>query len=520
MARVARRVAALSSARGMHSQAAAALRLTGRLVGPGRLRADLMGEAADLELSRGREPRGLVAAYAARLACADDLYRSGDTKRAAASLIEATQLAFHRVPHIDRLSSPLDRDPRRYTEPMHRSVAARAVAAPRGRKSPAAPPAEGRPLRLLIVTRGNANFLPVIMSHYERHPGVELRHVDLAEDPAIAKVLGLRPMVEFVLGGLPDYERKVEEVLRLHLDWADTVFVEWCTVVAASLTLVDPGTTRIVVRLHKYETYTYWPHCVDFSRVDDLIFIAEPMRCLTVATVPRLTEADAPRLHMIANAMDLAKFQRPKRADARFTLGLVGIGQIAKDPRWALEVLRRLRSSDVRYRMVIMGGGVDPQLSAATRHYHDLLERDLAALEPSGAVRRLGHVDDVPAAMTEVGVILSSSVREGSHNAFVEGAASGAVPVVRDWPCFARQPHNVRTLFPADWVVDSPREAAERILALTADEETWSKAGQAATEHVLRVWDWSVVQHDFDRLLLPGETAGSLAEGAAGSLAE
>src|ERR1700752_1849323 len=147
-------------------------------------------------------------------------------------------------------------------------------------------------------------------------------------------------MGEFGLGGLPEYEREVEEVLRPHLDWADTVFVEWCAVSAAFFTVIDPGTTRIVIRLHKYETYTYWPHLVDFSRVDDLIFIAEPMRELTVTALPRLTEVDEPRLPMRANAMDPAGFHRPKQADARFTLGLVGVGQIAKDPRWALEVLR------------------------------------------------------------------------------------------------------------------------------------------------------------------------------------
>jgi glycosyltransferase involved in cell wall biosynthesis len=502
MARLARRLAAVLATRGSTGPAATVLRSSGRLVRRHRVRAALLGEAAALELSRGREPRGLIGAYAAELACADELYRAGDVGPAAESLIKATRLAFHRVPHIDRLSSPLDVDPRRYLEPLRSSVAARAVAAPRGRRLPAGAPPVGRPLRLLVVTRGNANFLPLIMSHYERHPDVELRHLDLAEDAAISKVLDLRPMVEFALGGRPAYEREVERVLRPHLDWADTVFAEWCTIAAAFLTLIDPGTTRMVIRLHKYETYTYWPHCVDFSRVDDLVFVSEPMRDLTVAALPRLTGADAPRLPVVANAMDLAGFRRPKHPGARFTVGLVGIGQIAKDPRWALEVLRRLRSRDDRYRLLVMGGGFDPESSAAARHYNDLLERDLSELEPSGAVRRLGHVEDMPAAFTDVGVILSSSVRESFHCGLVEGSASGAVPVVRDWPCFARQRRGARTLFPADWVVSSPREAAERILTATADEENWHKTGQAAADHALAAWDWSVVRHDFDRLLL------------------
>ncbi|MER5749964.1 glycosyltransferase [Streptomyces sp. NPDC002088] len=207
---------------------------------------------------------------------------------------------------------------------------------------------------------------------------------------------------------------------------------------------------------------------------------------------------------MIHNAMDLATLQRPKRPDARFTLGLVGVGQVAKDPRWAVEVLRLLRKHDDRYRLLLVGGGLNADAGPAARAYHDRLERDLARLEPSGAVRRFGQTDDIPAVLEEVGVILSASVRESFHCGFVEGA-SGAVPVARDWPFFADGDNGARTLFPQEWVVATPEEAARRILACTANEETWLKGGQAAAEHALSAWDWTVVRDDFDRLLLRDE---------------
>jgi len=84
-----------------------------------------------------------------------------------------------------------------------------------------------------------------------------------------------------------------------------------------------------------------------------------------------------------------------------------------------------------------------------------------------------GQQSDMPAALTEVGVVISSSVRESFHLGVVEGAASGAVPVVRDWPFFAGRKASARALFPAGWVVGSPAEAAERIRAATASEEVW-----------------------------------------------
>jgi glycosyltransferase involved in cell wall biosynthesis len=107
----------------------------------------------------------------------------------------------------------------------------------------------------------------------------------------------------------------------------------------------------------------------------------------------------------------------------------------------------------------------------------------------------------VPAALSEVGVILSTSVRESFHLGLIEGAASGAVPVVRDWPFFAGRAHSARSIFPADWIIDTPAQAAERILTCTADEQTWRKTGEAAAAHAVATWDWSVTQTEYDRLL-------------------
>ncbi|MFF1542793.1 glycosyltransferase family 4 protein [Streptomyces sp. NPDC058291] len=468
-----------------------------------RSRADLLGEAAELELSHGLVPRRLREAYAAELACADALLQEGHRAAAAGSAVKALMLAFHRVPHLDGLTSPLAEDPAGFTAPMRRSPALKAIAKPRGRKEPAAPTPDGRPLRLLVVHRANANFLPLITDHYEQHADVEVRVLDLAADPELAPLArGLQRMVGRSLGSQVPFGHEVEAALRPHLDWADTVFVEWCAFGAAFLTLVDPGTARVVVRLHSYEAFTYWPYLTDFSRVDDLIFVSDHVRDLVTASVPRLSAANGPRLHVIHNALELSAYRRPKQPEARFTLGLVGVSQVAKDPRWAVEVLRRLREHDDRYRLVLIGGDLDPETGPAVRAYHDQLEKELAGLVSSGAVRRVGQTDDVPAALQEIGVMLNSSVREGFPCGFVEGAASGAVPVIRDWPFFAGRRHGARTVFPQEWVARTPEEAARRVLACTATEEAWSEEGRAAAEHALSSWDWAVVRKDFDQLLL------------------
>ncbi|HEY9374434.1 MAG TPA: hypothetical protein VIU94_39250, partial [Streptomyces sp.] len=377
---------------------------------------------------------------------------------------------------------------------------------PRGRTgTPAAPPAD-RPQRLLFVHHDNDNFLRPVLERYAAHPDVEVRVLDTAADPVVGPLAkGVTRIVQRAMGGQVAYGKDVEAALRPHLDWADTVFIDWCGMGAALFTLVDPATTRIVVRLHSYEAFSLWPHIVDFSRVDDLVFVSEHLRDLCIAAVPRLKEKGAPRLHVVDNAVELAPFARPKQPDARFTLGLVGVGQVAKDPRWALEVLRLLREKDERYRLHLIGSPLDPGVSPAAARYHRAYARELRRLEAAGAVRHIGQTPDVPGALSEVGVILSSSVRESWHLGLVEGAASGAVPVVRDWPFFAAGPRGARALFPDSWVVPGPAEAAERVLSLTATEEGWRRAGREAAAHAMGAWDWTRVQGDFDRLLLAAD---------------
>lgn len=481
-----------------------------------RHRADLLAAAAQVELQRGEEPGRLADAIAAEVACADANWAKENGKAAGKSLARAMELAFHRVLHFDRTESPMAEAPGDFLAPLQSSAAFKALTSGAGRTQQAAAPPADRPLRLLFVTRKNANFLTEIRNRYEAHADVEVRSLDIATVPALdALIKSPARMAAFRLGADSAFGRTAEEHLRPHLDWADTVFIDWATGPAVLFTSVDPGTTRIVVRLHSFETFSAWPFLTDFSRVDDLVFVGAHLRDLTVAATPALRRDDAPGLHVIHNAMDLERYNRPKADDARFTIGLTGISAVAKDPRWAVDVLTLLRAEDKRYRLLLIGADVDAGLSPAARKYAALYERDVAPLEASGAVRRLGQLDDVPGALADIGVIMSSSVRESFHCGFVEGAASGAVPVARDWPFFAGKANGAHTLFPADWLATAPREAADRILAVTRTEEAWRTAATDASAHARSTWGWPVVARAFDRLLLnPGESQAEGGESA------
>lgn len=459
----------------------------------------LMREAAS-EVARGT-PLLLPQALQTQLAVADDAHAAGQYRKAADALDAAQRLLFHRALHLDRTSSPLMEDTDGFLAPWRHSAAATALAAPRGRSVPAASAPTDRPMRLLFATNGNPNFLTEIHRTFDALPDVDVRLVDFAEDERRSRLTrSAKRMIEHALAGNTAYGHRVDEWLTPYVEWADTIFVDGCAAVAAMFSMIDPGSTRVIVRLHAFEAFSVWPQLMAFDRVDDLVFFSEHMRDLGVALLPQLATADT-RVHVIDDAIDLRRCARRKPADARFTLGVVDMGSVAKDPRWAIEVVQELRRTDQRYQLVLIGAEPDAKLSRAAYDYVEQLTADIADAEATGAVVLAGTVDDIPAALSRIGVILSSSVQESFHCSLVEGAASGAIPVVRDWPFFAGRPNSARTLFPKDWVVDTPQEAAARILELTQQEDVWLAAGAAAAATAIETWDWTVTRRQFEELV-------------------
>ena len=135
---------------------------------------------------------------------------------------------------------------------------------------------------------------------------------------------------------------------------------------AALFTLLDPGDTRIIVRLHSYEAFTRWPHLVDFSRVDDLVFVSDHLRDLSTALLP--PAARRPTRRGCTSSTTRWTCARSPAAEARRRPVQPRPGRhqpVAKDPRWAVEVLRALREHDDRYRLPLVGSDMNPDTSHA-----------------------------------------------------------------------------------------------------------------------------------------------------------
>jgi hypothetical protein len=146
-----RRLAESLTRAGYPDQVAQTLTGVARRLPQLRQRAAFLAAAATRDLDQGRSPSYVREAAAAEIAVADAAFAAGDMREAAQSVYRAMQLLLHRGLHFDSVESPAAPDPTRFFAPWHNSAVGRALATPRGRKSPAAVSERDGPRRIVGI---------------------------------------------------------------------------------------------------------------------------------------------------------------------------------------------------------------------------------------------------------------------------------------------------------------------------------------------------------------------------------
>jgi glycosyltransferase involved in cell wall biosynthesis len=204
--------------------------------------------------------------------------------------------------------------------------------------------------------------------------------------------------------------------------WADIVWLEWCWDHAVWATRSDCLTgKRCVIRLHSIEALqTNYPAQVDWSRVDRLITVSEDVGEVLLANVPSMLRPD-----VIPNGIDMERFVLGQ--GDRHRVAWVGHIEPKKNPMLLLQIAHKLHHADPRYSFHIAGAFTDIR----TARY---VKRLMGSLGLTGVVRFGGEVDDMPAWYADKGVLLSTSMYESFGLNIGEAMATGAFPVVHDFP--------------------------------------------------------------------------------------
>ena len=432
---------------------------------------------------------------------ADQALSAGQLQTAGALLVSALRVAFHRELHADGLSSPLVDNPEDFTKRLRESAAFRALGTPiRDTQKPNVTRSNQRSCRVLIIPGAYASFAQSIIAGLSTRPDTEARVLDLKKDhPAFRNVSLHSPLLNDRLAQAVEHVAlPISRDEREHLSWANTIFIDWCDNNAVWTIMHAPRSARIVVRIHSIDALSPHPHLIDWSKVSDVIFVGEHIRAMVTRAVPDLARQAV--THVVPNLLRLDKFDLPKSSTAGRTLAMVGWAQRVKDPLFALEVLTQLRSVDDTWRLMLVGRDFPSTLRGSEARYRDAYRRRAVADDVRDAVRYVGFTPRLADVFCDAGFVLSCSRRESQGVALIEGVASAAVPVVRNWPMFAAY-DAARAAFPDDWVVNTPDQAVERILQHTDAQERES-AGAAARSFVMERYDQSAVAERLFQILV------------------
>ncbi|MCI5825534.1 MAG: glycosyltransferase, partial [Arcanobacterium sp.] len=242
--------------------------------------------------------------------------------------------------------------------------------------------------------------------------------------------------------------------LQAAVESADVIWVEWGNAFAAYLSQAQLD-KPVIIRIHRYEAQTQWPQFIETSGLDAMVFVADWVR--QVVNMHRPALAHVPQF-VIPLGLDAARFDRPKLSGFEKTLALVGWNSPRKDPDWAINVLDVLNEKSSGWKLKLVGGNV-----GANSEWGRALTHRIA--EHASSIELMGYRTDMNVVFQEVGYLISASRSEGIHTVVMEGAAARCVPVVRDWP-EVKHLNGAGDIYPHEWLVNTPQEAADRILAV------------------------------------------------------
>lgn len=287
-------------------------------------------------------------------------------------------------------------------------------------------------------------------------------------------------------------------VSHQHLEWADTILCEWAGPNLVWYSQHKLPHQKLICRLHRFEldNNAPWLQNVNWENVDKMIFVSELYRRLALEKLP-ITWNDTA---VIPNSVDMLDFDRPKTAQARFTLGFIGMVPFHKRPDRALDLLEKLLTHDDRYVLRFKGRmpweySYEWQKPIQKQLYLEFFAR-IASNDLLKKHVIFDHFSpDVSNWFRGVGFILSPSEVESFHMAPAEGMASRSVPL------FWQRP-GVDEIF-GERFVDSSVDAMVKKILDCQDPSYFRNLGEEARSSVAR-WDPVILMELWKREICEG----------------
>lgn len=312
--------------------------------------------------------------------------------------------------------------------------------------------------------------LPYTLSSLEINPTAVDSHVELSGKTLLVAGHDLK-FAGAILDKLQDmgcqilidewkgHNKHDSEISKDLLSKADVVLCEWGLGNAVWYSQNVSSGQTLIVRVHSQELFLPFLQEINKSAVDKFIFVGELVHRAALAShgVPGAKSV------VIPNFVDTESLGKKKTAESDKTLGMVGIVPKSKRLDRALDILEALLEIDPEYKLRIKGKTPEdyPWMKhrpEELKYYSKQYERidGLNAKFP-GAVCFDGFGADMDEWYRNIGFVLSTSEFESFHLTIADGAASGAVPVLLNWP-------GADFIYPYAWLSGTTAEMVNAIV--------------------------------------------------------
>lgn len=272
--------------------------------------------------------------------------------------------------------------------------------------------------------------------------------------------------------------------------WADIIWCEWLLGNAVFYSKWKNKNQRLVIRAHGFEVERDFGDDVDFSKVEMVFAVSYYYfeMFMNRFSIPR------GKMRLLPNYVENSIYLTQKSEGYRFHVGLVGILPKRKGLKKALELIVKLRESDKRFRLYLMGKRPEEVSwicnSPSDVEYYDSCNNFIAENKLTDIVNFEGHKERAEL-YRDIGYVLSLSDYEerpeSFHLAPAEGACSGSMGLILRWP-------GVEYIYPKDVVYDSLDEVIKQIIKASKDEHYFS-------EKVLTLQNYIVERYGIEKVM-------------------
>ncbi len=245
------------------------------------------------------------------------------------------------------------------------------------------------------------------------------------------------------------------------IKWADIVWLEWTNEMAVFATNQIPEiqNKKVVCRLHSYEAFTQFPDKINWTNIDQLIFVGDHIKRILHELHPNLN-INPDKEIIVSNGVDLDKFKFLVHKPG-YNLSVLAHINYKKDPSAWIQIINKLKEIDNRYKLHVGGDFQDPRYKI----YFDYIKKEMN-LENNFILH--GWINEVDKFLEDKDYTLSTSIHEGHPYNILESMARGIKPVILNYSGAKEQ-------WPNELIYNTIDEAVEKITELTYDSESYRR---------------------------------------------